>query len=63
MFIHTKPRYSINDLLSMFNIGRARLYEDIQNQKLKTYLVGRRRFASPEAVDDYTKTCEQEAIA
>ena len=60
MFTHTKPRYSINDLLALFSVGRARLYEDIRAGKLKTYTVGRRRFASPEAVDCYNETCEQE---
>ena len=63
MFLHTKPRYSINDLLILFSIGRARLYSDIQMQKLKTYKVGKRRFASPQAVDGYIQLCENEAQA
>jgi len=61
MFIHTKPRYPIKDLLQLHNCGRARLYEDINSGKLETYLVGCRRYASPEAVDRYNKICEQES--
>ena len=61
MFLHTKPRYSINDLLTLLSIGRARLYEDIQMEKLKTYKLGKRRFASPEALDSYVEICQQEA--
>ncbi len=61
MFTHTKPRYSINDLLTLLSIGRARLYADINAGKLATYKIGKRRFAEPEAIDLYVETCKQEA--
>ena len=61
MFQHTKPRYSINGLLPLLSIGRARLYADINQGKLKTYKIGKRRFASPEALDSYVHKTEQEA--
>lgn len=61
MFHHTKPRYSVNDLISLLSIGRARLYADINAGKLATYKIGKRRFASPEAVDNYVALCEKVA--
>ena len=63
MFQHTKPRYSISDLLTLLSIGRARLYEDIQMEKLKTYKDGKRRFASPKALDSYVELSEKEALS
>lgn len=61
MFTHTKPRYSINDMLALLSIGRAGLYAAIHEGKLETYKIGKRRFASPEAVDRFVENCEQEA--
>ena len=61
MFTHTKPRYSINDLLALLSIGRAGLYAAIQAGKLETYKIGKRRFANPGAVDRYVESCEQES--
>jgi len=61
MFTHTKPRYSVNDLCALLGIGRASVYADINAGKLETYLVGKRRFAKPEALDKYVERCEKEA--
>ncbi len=61
MFIHTKPRYTVNDMLALLSIGRARLYVDINAGKLETYKIGKRRFAEPEAIDNYVEACKQEA--
>lgn len=61
MFTHTKPRYSIQDMLALLSIGRTRLYDEINQGKLKTYKIGKRRFADPEAIDSYVETCKQEA--
>jgi hypothetical protein len=60
MFHHPKPRYSIKDLLELTHRGRAKIYEDINLGRLKTYLVGRRRFASPTALDEYIELEERE---
>ena len=60
-FIHTKPRYSINDLLKLLSMGRSLLYKDISNGKLDTYKIAGRRFASPEALDRYITVTEGEA--
>jgi excisionase family DNA binding protein len=58
MFTHTKPRYTVTDMLALLGIGRSRLYADINDGKLLTYKIGKRRFAKPEALDSYVKECE-----
>lgn len=63
MFQHHKPRYSINDLMLLLSIGRARLYADINEGKLRTYKIGKRRFAGPEAVDEYVEQQMQGALS
>jgi hypothetical protein len=61
MFQHSKPRYSVNDLIALLSVGRARLYADINTGKLNTYKIGKRRFASPEALDTYVEQQQQDA--
>ena len=63
MFNHSKPRYSINDVLKLLSIGRAGLYADIRTGKLKTYKIGKRRFTDPEELDRYVENCKQQAQA
>ena len=63
MFAHTKPRYSVNDLLGLLSIGRARLYADINAGKLDTYKIGKRRFAEPAALERYVEFVRKEAQA
>ena len=60
---HTKPRYSINDLLELLSIGRGTLYAEIKLGRLKTYTLGKRRFADPEAVDEYVANCKNQTEA
>jgi hypothetical protein len=60
MFHHPKPRYSIKDLLELTHRGRAKIYEDNALGRLKTYKVGKRRFASPTALDEYIELEERE---
>ncbi len=63
MYNHIKPRYSINDLLSLLSIGRAGLYAAINSGRLQTYRVGKRRFVDPAALDRYIEITRQEAQA
>ena len=63
MFVHQKPRYSVTDLMALLSIGRSYLYVAINTGKLDSYLVGKRRFASPEAVDAYVDLIRKEAQA
>jgi len=60
MFHHTKPRYSINDLCDLLDIGRASLYADINSGKLQTHKVRKRRFSCPDDVDQYVALLKQE---
>jgi excisionase family DNA binding protein len=60
MFHHTKPRYTINDLLDLLSVGRATLYAAINDGSLKTHKIGKRRFACPEDVDAYVQLGKQE---
>ena len=60
MFHHTKPRYSINDLCDLLDIGRARLYADINSGRLQTHKVRKRRFSCPDDVDQYVALCRRE---
>jgi len=62
MFIHQKPRYSVNDLLSLLSIGRSGLYAAIHAEKIQTYKIGKRRFCDPEDLDRYVEACKQEAM-
>ena len=59
MFTHAKPRYTVNDMLGLLSIGRARLYADINSGILETYKIGKRRFADPSAIDNYVETCKR----
>ncbi len=59
-FVHTKPRYPIPDLIELLSIGRGTLYAEINAGRLETYTIGKRRFASPEAVDQYVELCRKE---
>jgi hypothetical protein len=58
---HQKPRYPIKDLTGLLSIGRGSLYKEIKTGRLRTYLVGKRRFADPADVDAYVLLCRQEA--
>ena len=60
MFQHTKPRYTINDLIDLLGIGRASLYAAINDGSLATHKIGKRRFACPEDVDAYIQRGKQE---
>jgi excisionase family DNA binding protein len=62
MFQHTKPRYSIKEILALLGIGRATLYDAIYSGDLESYVVGKkRRFISPEALDKYVERCQHGA--
>ncbi len=71
-FIHTKPRYTIADLESLLSVGRATIYKEINEGRLKSYTTGARRqkdgtanagrrFISPAAVDEYVALLERES--
>jgi hypothetical protein len=47
--------------MALLDMGRSYLYIAINTGKLETYCVGRRRFATPEAVDAYVELVRKEA--
>ena len=58
---HNKPRYTINDLLFLLSIGRGTLYAEIRSGRLKTYTIGKLRFADPTALDEYVALCRKKS--
>ena len=46
---------SITDAAKALNVSRPTIYKLIQNGKLKTFTIGRRRLVTPEALSDFVK--------
>ncbi len=53
-----KQAYSIKTFLELYDIGRTKLYEEIASGSLATYRVGRRRYISPRAGEDWQRGLE-----
>jgi hypothetical protein len=56
-----KPANSIEDTMEALGLGRQKLYDEINSGRLRTFHVGRRRFASDEAIREYVRDREAEA--
>ena len=54
---------SIDSTIKKLNQSRAKLYEEINSGRLKTFKVGRRRYISDEAIDQYIHDREAEEAA
>ena len=61
--IHTKPRYTVADCLVLLSMSRGRFYEDVNNGKLKTYKIGKRRYIDPKDIDEYVERCRKDSLA
>ncbi len=59
-FVHQKPRYSIKDVVELIDISRTTLWAETANGNIAHYLVGKRKFYSPEAIDAYIEKCQKE---
>jgi len=44
---------TIADAAKALNISRPTIYKEIQKGRLKTFTIGRRRFVTPAALNDY----------
>jgi excisionase family DNA binding protein len=44
---------SIADTAKALNISRPSVYKEIQNGRLRTFTIGRRRLVSPDSLRDY----------
>ena len=59
----TPPVYTIDEFKKTFKIGHTKTFEEIKTGRLQTYNVGRRRFISGHAADDWQRRLEQDAAA
>ena len=51
----------IEDIVRATGLGRSSIYVEIAEGRLRTYKVGRRRFATPEALKEWAKAREAAA--
>ena len=52
--------YTINQFIGTHNLGRTKTYEEIVSGRLVTYKVGRRRYISDRAADEWQRRHEEE---
>lgn len=52
--------YSVDDIRKVVPLGRTSIYDAIASGALRTFKVGRRRFATVDAVDDWIARMEAE---
>ena len=52
--------YSIEQTMGALNLSRATIYAEINEGRLRTYKVGRRRMVSHDALADWVKARESE---
>jgi hypothetical protein len=52
--------YTVNQFIDAHNLGRTKTYEEIDSGRLVTYKVGRRRFISDRAADEWQRRLEAE---
>jgi len=57
------PVFTIEDFKRTFKIGHTKVFEEIKTGRLQTYNVGRRRFISGRAADDWQRKAEQNTAA
>ena len=60
---HEKPAYTIRETEQLLNLSHAKLYQQIGARSLRTYTVGRRRFVSAAAIDQFILDREAAATA
>ena len=58
---HHKPAYAIKEVESLLGFSHAKLYQEIANDRILTYQVGKRRFVSAGAIDQYIVDREAES--
>lgn len=52
---------TVEGFMADYSIGRTKVYEEIGSGRLATYNVGRRRFISSRAADEWQRRLEVEA--
>ena len=53
--------FTIPGFIGAYNVGRTKAYEEIGSGRLATYKVGRRRYISAHAAEEWQKKLENEA--
>lgn len=59
--LQPEKAYSIDDLTTVLGLSKPTLYAEINAGRLKTYCVGKRRFATRKAVMEWQQAREQES--
>lgn len=52
--------FTINQFMNTFKLGRTRSYEEIKSGRLSTYKVGRNRYISGRAAEEWQRRLEAE---
>lgn len=52
--------FTINQFISTFKLGRTKTYEEIESGRLATYKVGRNRYISGRAAEEWQRRLEGE---
>ncbi len=64
MQIHvTRISHTISQVMDELNLSRATVYVEINNNRLRTYKIGRRRMVSHDALLEYIRAREAESVA
>lgn len=61
-YVESLRALSIEQFASLYNVGRTRVFEEIKAGRLLTYTVGRRRYISIGAAEQWQRRLELEAI-
>jgi excisionase family DNA binding protein len=59
----TDKAYTVNEFISTHKVSRTKVYEEIKAGHLATYNVGRRRFISAHAADQWQRNLEKQSQA
>ncbi len=54
-----KLAYTVEQFIGVTNVGRTKVYEEISSGRLATYRVGRRRYISARAAEEWQRQLEQ----
>jgi len=54
-----EPRlYSVENIMSLLNVGRTKVYNEMDSGRLRSVKVGKRRLVSARALDEYIEKLE-----
>lgn len=58
----TPQAFTVPEFITHFKVGRTSAYEEITSGRLATYTVGRRRYISARAAEEWQQRLEAEAL-